>query len=234
MKTLILGIGNLLWADEGFGIRCVETMDAMYSFNDKDNVELMDGGTLGLYLVQHVQDADNLIVFDAIDYGLKPGEIKVIEDDDVPKYMGSKKISLHQTGFQEVLATACLMDDYPERIILIGVQPEYIEDFGGSLRDSVNAQIFPCIEIAVKYLKELGITPIKNKVIEKTLVQKELAQDRYENERPSEKVALRTGDERVLLNSDFSEFKVRDVPRYHGVGNVKSVPVDGRKLFEDK
>ncbi len=107
MKTLILGIGNLLWADEGFGVRCVETLDAMYAF--EDSVEVMDGGTQGIYLIHHVRDANNLIVFDAIDYGLAPGTVKVIRDDAVPNFMGCKKMSLHQTGFQEVLSTAKLM-----------------------------------------------------------------------------------------------------------------------------
>ncbi|MGB5465803.1 MAG: hydrogenase maturation protease, partial [Sedimenticolaceae bacterium] len=63
----ILGIGNVLWADEGFGVRTVETLHRSHVF--PDNVTLMDGGTQGIYLVQHVQAADILVVFDAVDYG---------------------------------------------------------------------------------------------------------------------------------------------------------------------
>ena len=229
VKTLILGIGNLLWADEGFGIRCVETMDALYEFDD--SVELMDGGTQGIYLVHHVQDADNLIVFDAIDYGLAPGEVKVIRDDKVPNFMGSKKVSLHQTGFQEVLSTAKLMESYPKNIVLIGVQPELIEDFGGSLTPKVEAQLENCIEIAVEIVKGWGINVIKRPEPELSLVQKELDKTKYEQERPAEDVALRVGDERVLVDE---QFKLRDQPLHQGISNVKSVPIDGRKLFESK
>ena len=61
----VLGIGNLLWADEGFGVRCVEALQQRYEF--ADNVTLIDGGTQGLYLIQHVQQADYLLFFDAVD-----------------------------------------------------------------------------------------------------------------------------------------------------------------------
>lgn len=230
MQTLILGIGNLLWADEGFGIRCAEYLEARYRFHESDQVEIMDGGTQGIYLVHHVQDADNLIVFDAIDYALKPGEIKIITDDDVPNFMGAKKISLHQTGFQEVLSTARLMGGYPTRIVLIGVQPELIEDFGGSLRPVVSDQIAPCVDIALDYLKQWGIEAMPKPVIQETLVQSELNRDIYETQRPSEEMANRLGDDRILASK---QFKLRDKPLHEGIGNTQSIPVDGRKLFEE-
>lgn len=96
-NILVLGIGNLLWADEGFGVRVVEEFHRFYE--TPDNVTLLDGGTQGIYLVQHVRDADVLIVFDAVDYGLAPATMKRVEGSEVPKFMGCKKISLHQTGF---------------------------------------------------------------------------------------------------------------------------------------
>ena len=66
-RVLVLGIGNILWADEGFGVRAVEAFHRVYAA--PDNVTVLDGGTQGLYLVQFVTEADCLIVFDAIDYG---------------------------------------------------------------------------------------------------------------------------------------------------------------------
>ena len=132
-RILILGIGNLLWADEGFGVRAVEALNRDYEF--PDNVRLMDGGTQGLYLIEHVMSADILIVFDAVDYGLAPGSLKLAEGDAVPKFLGAKKMSLHQTGFQDVLATAELLGKAPKHLFLIGVQPAELEDYGGSLRD---------------------------------------------------------------------------------------------------
>ena len=90
---VVLGIGNVLWADEGFGVRCVEQLQQRHEL--PPHVQLIDGGTQGLYLIQHVQDADALLIFDAIDYGLAPGTLQIVRDDEVPQYLGAKKMSLH-------------------------------------------------------------------------------------------------------------------------------------------
>ncbi len=229
-EVLILGIGNVLWADEGFGVRCVEEINREYEF--PENTKLMDGGTQGIYLVQHVQACDVLIVFDAIDYGLAGGEMKIIEDDSVPKFMGAKKMSLHQTGFQEVLATAELMGDLPEKMVLIGVQPVEIEDFGGSLRPATKAQIKPSIEVALKYLKELGFNYTKRtQPLPKTevLSPSELALEQYEAGRPSAEEACRVGDDRVLMSNNM----VFD-PKKSIIDKPYSVDVDYRGQYDKK
>ncbi|MGC2780841.1 MAG: HyaD/HybD family hydrogenase maturation endopeptidase, partial [Bradyrhizobium sp.] len=145
-RILVLGIGNILWADEGFGVRVVEEFHRRFTV--PDNVTILDGGTQGLYLVNHVEEADGLIVFDAIDYGLVPGELKLVRDEEVPRFTGAKKMSLHQTGFQEVLSAADLLGRYPRRLALIGCQPLDLEDWGGPLTEPVRAQIAPAIEQA--------------------------------------------------------------------------------------
>ncbi len=154
----VLGIGNVLWADEGFGVRCVEALQQRYEF--APHVELIDGGTQGLYLIQHVQRAARLLIFDAIDYGLPAGTLKLVEDDEVPRFMGAKKMSLHQTGFQEVLSAADLMDRYPRDIALIGCQPLDLEDWGGPLTTPVATSIEPAIAMAADILAGWGVAPI--------------------------------------------------------------------------
>jgi len=154
-RTLVLGIGNILWADEGFGVRVVEALHRQYALPEM--VEVMDGGTQGLYLVHHVQAADNLLVFDAVDYGLPPGEMIVVRGDEVPRFTGAKKMSLHQTGFQEVLSAADLMGDYPSRLTLIGVQAEDLETWGGPLSESVRGQLAEAVRLAVAELAAWGI-----------------------------------------------------------------------------
>jgi len=154
-RVLVLGIGNILWADEGFGVRVVEEFHRRYIV--PDNVTLLDGGTQGLYLVNFVQEADDLIVFDAIDYGVAPGTLKLVRDDEVPKFTGVKKMSLHQTGFQEVLSAADLLGQYPKRLALIGCQAQDLEDWGGPLTAPVRAQIGPAIEAACAVLAEWGV-----------------------------------------------------------------------------
>jgi hydrogenase maturation protease len=104
-----------------------------------------------------VQEADDLIVFDAIDYGVAPGTLKLVRDDEVPKFTGVKKMSLHQTGFQEVLSAADLLGQYPTRLVLIGCQAQDLEDWGGPLTEPVRAQIGPAIEAACAVLAEWGV-----------------------------------------------------------------------------
>ncbi len=199
-NILILGIGNVLWADEGFGVRCVEALNERYRF--PDNVRLMDGGTQGIYLVQHVQAADVLLVFDAIDYGLEPGTLKKIYDEDVPKFMGAKQMSLHQTGFQEVLAMAEFTGNYPSELLLVGCQPVELEDFGGSLRDEVRLQIEPAINIALEYLAQFSVIPTPHKGKSEGLSPEELTIQCYEAGRPAEEEAFRKGDPRFLNKNE--------------------------------
>jgi hydrogenase maturation protease len=87
--VLVLGIGNLLWADEGFGVRCVEDLARRYRL--PEGVAAMDGGSQGLYLLPYVQAARRLIVFDAVDYGLPPATLKLVENGEMPSFMGAKK-----------------------------------------------------------------------------------------------------------------------------------------------
>lgn len=154
-RVLVLGIGNILWADEGFGVRAVEEFHRHYSV--PDNVTVLDGGTQGLYLVNFVEAADCLLVFDAIDYGLAPGTLKIVRDDEVPKFTGAKKMSLHQTGFQEVLSAADLLGRYPKHLALIGCQPVDLENWGGPLDSAVRDQIEPALRAAVDILAEWGV-----------------------------------------------------------------------------
>lgn len=151
---LVLGIGNLLWADEGFGVRAAEALAAEYDLPE-DRVRLLDGGTQGLYLLEYVTSARRLLVFDAVDYALPPGTLKVVRDADVPKFMGAKKMSLHQTGFKRSSQRpTCWVDC--RVLVLIGVQPEELEDYGGSLRASVKAQVPEALAIALNCLREWG------------------------------------------------------------------------------
>ena len=153
--TLILGIGNVLWADEGFGVRCVEALNERFQF--PPGVCVMDGGTQGIFLLPWIRSTKRLLIFDAIDFDLQPGTLKLIVGDDVPRYMGVKKVSMHQAGFQEVLASAQLSGEFPDEISLIGVQPALLNDYGGSLTPIVREKIAPALELAQRTLSAWGI-----------------------------------------------------------------------------
>ncbi|MBZ8140983.1 HyaD/HybD family hydrogenase maturation endopeptidase [Rubrivivax gelatinosus] len=198
-SIVVLGIGNVLWADEGFGVRCVEALDARWTF--APHVALVDGGTQGLYLVHHVQQATRLLIFDAIDYGLEPGTLKLIEDDEVPRFMGAKKMSLHQTGFQEVLALAMLTERYPQSVLLIGCQPEELEDYGGSLRPRLRLALEDALALGVNALRRWGAEPkprLAPPPADDAVGQATIALAAYEAGRPSADEACRVGDARFM------------------------------------
>lgn len=195
-RILILGIGNVLWADEGFGVRCVEAMAERFAL--PENVRLLDGGTQGLYLLPFLEEAEAVIIFDAIDFGLEPGALHVLRDGDVPAFMGAKKMSLHQTGFQEVLSTAQLLGRCPAHLTLIGCQPAEIEDFGGSLRPIVSDRIPEALSAAVAELARWGVEARPGRTESIDLVDASLARAAYEDGRPDAALACRSGDERFF------------------------------------
>ncbi|WP_102223856.1 HyaD/HybD family hydrogenase maturation endopeptidase [Acidimangrovimonas sediminis] len=199
-RVLVLGIGNVLWADEGFGVRCVEALAERWAL--PANVRLLDGGTQGLYLLPFLEEADALIVFDAVDFGLAPGALLTLRDGDVPQFLGAKKMSLHQTGFQDVLATAALMGYCPERLTLIGCQPVELEDYGGGLRPLVAERIAPAIDTALAELARWGIEALPGATHCEGSADPSLSRAAYEEGRPSDAEACRSGDPRYFPDAE--------------------------------
>jgi len=201
--AVVLGLGNVLWADEGFGVRAVEALHAGYAM--APGVEIVDGGTQGFALMDYVASARRLLILDAIDFGLPPGRLKVLRDAEVPAW-GSAKLSPHQTGFEELLAVAELRGTAPESVVLIGVQPEQLDDFGGSLRPAVKARIPEAVAAAVRELSAWGLAPQQRIDGDaERLNSPALALDAYEAGRPSETEACRSGDARVLVQRTAGE-----------------------------
>lgn len=199
-EVLVLGIGNLLWADEGFGVRAIEAFHQQYE--DHPCIRLLDGGTLGHYLINEVMDAKRILLFDCCDLKDKAGTLKALRDDDV-KIWSSTKISAHQTGMNDVLATASIMGYQPHAFTVIAVQPKELNDYGASLTDVVKATIPQAIAMAVEELERWGyaVTKRVNKLQDDDFVLPTLAIDRYEQERPSEEIAPRDGDARYRLRN---------------------------------
>jgi hydrogenase maturation protease len=197
-EVLVLGIGNMLWADEGFGVRAVEALNAAYAFPIPE-VLLLDGGTLGLNLLEYVEGSRRVLVFDAVDYGLPPGTLKVLRDDEVPRW-GSRRMSPHQNGFNDVLALAQLHGRTPDTLAAIGVQPVTLDDFGGSLTDPVRACLGEAVGLAARQLADWGYAGrvrMESEIVE-PLNSRSLALGDYESGRPSEADACRVGDPRLL------------------------------------
>ncbi len=195
-RILVLGIGNILWADEGFGVRVVEELHARYEL--PEHVTALDGGTQGLYLLPYLEEADAVIIVDAIDYGLPPATLKQLRDDEVPAVLGTRKVSLHQTGFQEVLALLRFRGCAPERLRLVGVQPERLDDYGGGLTPAIAAQVEPALAMVLDLLAgEFGIAATPRRSAE-GFTPPAVSREEYEAGRPAAEDACRIGDGRVL------------------------------------
>ena len=147
---LVLGVGNVLWADEGFGPAAVARLLAAGSL--PAGVEALDGGTQGLYLLPLIQSARRLLVFDAVDFGREPGQVVVLRDTEIPVFFGQRPMSLHQTAFTDVLAAAELTGKMPEKVTLVGMQLANIDDWGGGLTPAVAGAMDEAIRIGLNEL----------------------------------------------------------------------------------
>jgi len=196
-SALLLGVGNILWADEGFGVRCVEAFAER--FDIPDDVVVADGGTQGLYLVELLRAHNPVIIFDAVDFGDAPATMRLVENDDIPAFVGAHKMSLHQAGLQDVIACAKLLGGCADNMLLIGVQPVELEDYGGSLRPQVRDCIPQALDIAAQYLADFDITlTARTDDAPPGIITPGLDLASYESGRPDASIAWRHGDERVL------------------------------------
>lgn len=124
-KTLVLGIGNALLQDEGAGIHAIRMLAAQAA--GRNDIELMDGGTLSFTLAGAIEDADQLIVIDAAQLGDPPGATKVFEGEQMDAFVGgARKRSVHEVSLVDLLMIARLADHLPEKRALIGIQPQEI------------------------------------------------------------------------------------------------------------
>jgi len=195
-RILVLGIGNLLWADEGFGVRVVQELDKAFDF--PASVTLLDGGTQGLGLIPFIQESDTLIIVDAVDFQLAPGSLIQLRDEDVPALFGAKKMSLHQISFQEVLSICQLMGNSPAHLHLIGVQPEILEDYGGSLSPLLKSQMQAAMDAVIQILQSHGIQALYKAGVSHNTPANTMDMEQYERFRPSPQEACRVGDSRFL------------------------------------
>jgi hydrogenase maturation protease len=148
---MVLGVGCILYSDEGFGVRVVEKMEARYEFSD--NVLLVDGGVLGINLLGVISKPDHLIVVDAIRNKGKPGDLYRLAGDQIPQRIRAKN-SLHQVDFLEALTLCQALDKVPETVI-IGVEPEDIDTQSLELTPSIRTKIDPVIEMVLAELDRL-------------------------------------------------------------------------------
>lgn len=155
MRIVVLGVGNILLSDEGVGVCAIEALRERYVL--PDSVEVIDGGTSGMALLEDLFGADLLIVADAVKAGKPPSSIIRIAGDDVPVFFRSK-ISPHQVGLSDALANLAFMEQLPRETVIIGVEPVSLET-RLQLSLPVAAQLPDVVAMIVTELRAHGIEP---------------------------------------------------------------------------
>src|SRR5574343_1576641 len=152
-KFVVLGIGNILLTDEGVGVRTIERLERDYVFPPE--VELIDGGTCGMEILEQLENLDGLIVVDCVRCNRPPATPVLLKGDDVPVFFKTK-LSPHQVGLSDVLASLEFTDRAPKSIASVGMQPASMA-LGMGLSPAVAAKVPELVAMTLAELAALGI-----------------------------------------------------------------------------
>lgn len=153
-RTLILGVGNLLLSDEGFGIHVIRRLVEQYEMPKE--VQVLDGGTLGMDLLYYLEGVENLLLIDAVEARREAGVLIRLSGEEVPAFL-SLKVSPHQLGVPDMLAAAKLKGSFPKNIVLWGVQPASLQ-IGMELSETVAPLVDVVVEKVVEELRGWGLS----------------------------------------------------------------------------
>jgi hydrogenase maturation protease len=151
-ETLVIGLGNPIMGDDGLGLAALARLEREWRL--PSTVRLVDGGTWGMRLLPLVERAAAILLLDAIDDGRAPGDLIVLEREELPRLL-QHKLSSHQVVMAEVLALAELRGTIPARLAAVGLQPKRIE-MSTSLSPEVVAGLDGAVRAAVARLATWG------------------------------------------------------------------------------
>lgn len=153
-QIMVLGVGNLLLMDEGFGVHVIQELEKKRDeLKIPPNVELMDGGTSGLDLAHYVDGKDKLIVVDVINAEVEPGTLFRFKPDDIETQQ-VKKLSLHQITLYDAMSIAEKTETMPKDVIIIAVQPKDINNWSMELSEELKAKIPKVIELVIEEIEK--------------------------------------------------------------------------------
>ncbi len=155
MSILVLGLGNILLSDEGIGVRIIEALEAAHELPDE--VDVLDGGTAGMELLDMVAERDCLIVADAVNASGPAGRVIRLEDDDIRMIFETSRYSPHQLGLSDLLAALRLIGKAPRRVVVIGVVPQELS-VGMNLSPAAIGGRDAAVSMIVDELSRLGVT----------------------------------------------------------------------------
>ena len=150
--TTVIGLGNPLMGDDGLGILAAQRLQEEWILPPE--VQVVDGGTWGMNLLPIIDEAEELLLIDAINQDMPPGTQIVLARDEIPRAL-AMKVSPHQIDLSEVIALAELRGTLPERMTALGLQPERVE-LGAPLSPAVERHIDHLVAMAAFQLELWG------------------------------------------------------------------------------
>lgn len=162
-KNIVIGVGNMLFKDEGIGIYASEYLSQNYEF--EGDLEVIDGGTLGFKLMSYFQEYENVIILDTVSIEDNPGEIFRLPSD-VLLGLGNYRKTAHEVEIVEMLEICSVLDSHAN-VTILGIIPEDIVSVGIGLTDTMENRFEEFILHAIKEIESLGV---KSKKVNNILI----------------------------------------------------------------
>ncbi len=157
-RNIVIGVGNMLFKDEGIGIYAAEYIKQNYKFDDEE-LEIIDGGTLGFKLMTYFQEYDNVIILDTVSIEDKVGDIYRLPSD-VLLGLGNYRKTAHEVEIVEMLEIVSVLDSHAN-VTIIGIIPEDIISVEIGLTQSMENRFEEFILNSIKEIESLGIKATK-------------------------------------------------------------------------
>ncbi len=146
----VLGVGNSLLTDDGAGIHALRLFSAN---NTRDDVVCIDGGTVGLALLDRLTDLGGLIALDAMRLGFPPGTVTVLRGREMDEHLSAGHGSVHEVGLSDLMDALRLRGDLPEHRALIGIEPANL-DWGTQPTEKVAAGLTRAVQCVAGLIRE--------------------------------------------------------------------------------
>lgn len=120
MKVRVIGVGNLLMGDDGFGVHVLRELERA---GVPGHVEMVEAGTMGLGLLDFLEKESKVVLVDCAEMGLPAGAVRRVDLRDLPAAGGNESVSLHEAGVAEVVLLAEKLGVMPREMVIFGIQP---------------------------------------------------------------------------------------------------------------
>lgn len=153
MRNIVIGVGNVLFKDEGVGIFASKYLEENYDFDS--SLEIIEGGTLGFKLMTYFQEYDNVIILDTVSIEDKAGEIYRLPSD-VLLGLGQYRKTAHEVEIVEMLEICSVLDNHAE-VTILGIIPEDIVSVQIGLTQTIENRFDEFIKHILKEIENIGV-----------------------------------------------------------------------------